>query len=233
MNLKDFDFSKCRYSPLAKMFLSSLSKSIPAFGEYDKANRRAVFTYVVILYDKNSPLWAKEPQYFPRKVLAINLSGLAVLTHAGDFNETTRGILEGRDANINKLVVAYLANMGDMEYTQLINELTYYYGLSEQMMGPSLLGTAEYKMQKELSQTIAERTRKIFGSGEEDELSRVKNLLYARAEQDRQKLHPEAVVKLWESKKGVYPNHWGRYGQYEVEPLKFAGDVAKGTTTGL
>jgi hypothetical protein len=76
-------------------------------------------------------------------------------------------------------------------------------------------------------ENIEMRTNKIFGSGEEEELQRVKNLLYQRAEQDRYRMKPEDVVAIIE-KDGDVPQDWNPYGVgYEVESLTFYQDGEK------
>lgn len=231
MDLRDFDFSKCRYNPLSKTFIKSIESRIPSFAEYEEKDKKRVFQYVVVLYDKHSPLWSKEPEYFPRKILAINLCGLAV-RDGGGFTRAAMDILEGANEAVNNLVTAYLADTGDIEYTMLITELTMYHALFHQQASGRLLDERQYKVMKELMDNIQSRTRKIFGTGLEEELTRVKNLLYERAEQDRQRLHPEAIVKMLE-KDGDFPNEWCRYGaKYKVDELTYyTGDDSQGEAT--
>jgi hypothetical protein len=115
--------------------------------------------------------------------------------------------------------------MGDVEYTMLINELALYYSYTLRII---TLDKSEYATLQELAENIKKRTREIFGSGEEDEIKRVKVLLYERADEDRQKLNPEAVIKALE-KEGDFPKHWCRYGtDYEVDELKYMADDSQG-----
>lgn len=227
MSLKELDFSKCRYNPAGKTFVKDISHDIPIFEQYEHEKKREVFRYVVSMYDKNSPLWYKEPEYFQRKILAVNLCELSKETNGGSFSGFSREVMEGRNKEVNQLVVAYLANLGDIEYTMLINELTMYYGYTLKMMSADLLDKAEYTVLKELSKNISLGTNKIFGSGQDEELTRVKTLLYEKAEQDRQRMNPEAVVKMLETD-GDFPVDWGRYGKYIPEDLKFMADDQEG-----
>lgn len=225
MEMKDFDWSKCRFNPTAKKFTTTISSAIPEFAEYKYKNRRNVFQYIVALYDRESPLWYKEPEYFPRKILAITLSGLAEMTPSGDLNKTTRDILEGRFDGINRLVTSYLANMGNIDYTMLINDLALYYSYTARIID---LDKNEYDILNKLAINIKDRTREIFGSGKDEELTTVKTLLYERAERDRQKLNPESVIKSLE-KEGDFPKDWCRYGTgYEVEPLRYIPNDSQG-----
>jgi hypothetical protein len=218
----DFDFSGCRYDPTSKSFTTSIREDISEFASYKGADKKQIFTYVVSLYDKSSPLWDKEPEYFKRKILAANVAKLPK-NDKGAFKDSTKEILEGKNDTVNVLVVAYLANLGDVDYMMLINEITMFHGVSLKALGGKNDGTM-YKTMQLLSEGIRSRTRQVFGSGENDELSRIRILLYESTEKDRQKLNPEAIVKLLEEE-GEFPQDWNPYGvNYEVEPLKYHTD---------
>lgn len=227
MELRDFDFSRCRYSPNAKTFTTNIAKAIPAFAEYKGDKRKQIFQYVVALYDKHSPLWEKEPEYFPRKVLAARLCGLSSETNGGSFNKFTMDILEGGNDDVNKLVTAYLANMGDIEYTQLIADLALYHALFQKQIGGKMLDSAEYKTMQSVGDNIKQRSKTVFGTGPDEELQHVRNLLYQQAEQDRYRMRPEDVVAIV-AKDGDVPRDWNPYGaDYEVESLTFYQDGDK------
>jgi hypothetical protein len=220
--INNLDFSGCRYDPTSKHFTAEIKEAIPEFQSYKGEYPKRVFTYIVCLYDKNSPLWTKQPEYFQRKVLAAELAKLPK-NQTGSFKEETKDILEGKDKKVNILTVAYLANLGDVDYTMLINEMVLFHSLTTKNLGGSF-DQNTYKMMQQVSEGLNSRTRKIFGSGEHDELSKIRILLYEKSEKDRQKLNPEAIVKLLDNE-GDFPQDWNPYGtKYEVEELKFDQD---------
>ena len=226
MQLRELDFKKCRYDLNAKTFVRNIERAIPQFANYEGKKKRQVFQYVVAMYDRYSPLWSKEPEYFPRKVLAVSLCGLS--EYEGTFDKWSRQVMEGADEDVNKLVTAYLADTGHIEYTMLITELTMYHLLFQQQAGGKILNDKEYKTMRDLMANIQQRTRRIFGSGEDEELTAIKIKLYERAEQDRQKMNPEAIVKMLE-KDGDFPSDWNPYGsKYTVDSLKFYVDDSEG-----
>ena len=117
--ISDFDFSGCRYNPRDQKFTLNLKEDIPAFNETKVQGIKPIFTYIVILYDKESPLHRKYPEYYERK---INAAEIAKLPRSDcGFSAETKEILEGRNDDVNKLVVSYLANTGDIEYMMIIN----------------------------------------------------------------------------------------------------------------
>jgi len=223
---KEYDFSDCRYNPRTKDFVKTIESSIPEFKKYDGEKRENVFAYVVALYDKNSPLWAKIPEYFERKVEAAKLCHLP-RSNTGGFADFTRNILEGQNVAVNALIIAFLADLGDMDYMMLINEIMMFHSITNEVLS----GTTKkdvYATMQDLSENIKKRTRAVFGSGERDELAKIRILLYESAEKDRRKLNPEAIVSMLD-RDGDFSGDWGRYGaKYKPEPLKFYTDDTEG-----
>lgn len=215
----EYDFTDCKYNPRVRSFADDITDGIPAFKGYDGEHRENVFAYIVALYDKHSPLWAKVPEYFERKVRAADICHMP-RSGSGGFSEFTREVLEGRSAEVNALCVAYLADLGDMDYMTLINEIAMYHSVSQQALGGSTKKEL-YLIMQELSKNIRYRTRQVFGTGDRDELTKVRILLYESAEKDRRRLNPEAVVSMLE-KEGDFPGDWGRYGSsYKPDDIKF------------
>ena len=220
---KEYDFSDCRHNPRLKTFVEDIKAAIPEFAKYDGEEDEHVFAYVVALYDKNSPLWVKVPEYFERKVRAAEICHLP-RSNTGGFSEFTRAVLEGQDKKVNALVIAYLADLGDMDYMMLINEIMMFHSITNEVLGGSTKKDTYATMQS-LSDNIKGRTRAVFGSGERDELAKIRILLYESAERDRRRLNPEAIVAMLD-KDGDFPGDWGRYGsKYKPEPLKFHTDA--------
>lgn len=220
--LSDFDFSDCRYDPRKKTFPTVISQDIPEFSKYEGEARRNVFAYIVCMYDKKSPLWSKENEYFKRKMLAAEVCSLPK-GQSGGWHTTTKEILEGQSKEVNALAVSYLANLGDTDYMMLINEMVMFHGYTMDVLN-NKYDDKTYKTMQLLADGIRDRTRKIFGSGEYDELTRVRILLYESVEKDRQRLNPEAIVQMID-REGDVPKDWNRYGKdYEVDELKYMSD---------
>jgi hypothetical protein len=221
-SITDFDFSKCRYDPRSKDFITTISNDIPEFKSAPSDNRQKIFAYIVAIYDKNSPLHRKFPDYYQRKIQAADMVGLP-RNRKGAFTQASRDLLEGVDESVNRLIVSYLANTGDVEYMMLVNE----WAMFQDYTATTLSGSypdGTHKILQSISNSLKERMRSLFGSGESDELTRVRTMLYEIAEKDRYKLNVENVVKLV-SNDGDVPPDWGPYGVgYEVEKLKFVGD---------
>jgi hypothetical protein len=221
-SITDFDFSKCRYNPRDKDFIKTISSDIPAFKDTPLKEKQKIFSYVVIMYDKESPLHRKYPEYYERKIEASKIVGLPK-NRKGAHTQETKEILESREKATNKLIVAYLANTGDVEYMMLVNEWAMFQGYTSGVLSADY-DTNTHKILKTISDSIKVRTRSVFGSGKHDELSKIRTLLYEMAEKDRHRLNIENVVKLV-SEDGDLPPDWSPYGVgYEVDELKYEGD---------
>jgi hypothetical protein len=217
----DYDFTDCKYNPRKMSFVDDIKAGIPAFKQYDGDHADKVFSYIVALYDKHSPMREKVPEYFERKVRCAEVVHMP-RTPGGGFTEFTREVLEGRNDEVNELGIAYLADLGDMDYMMFISEMTMFHNLNREILSGTTDDKA-YKTLQSLSTNMQARMRKIFNSGERDELTRIRILLYESAERDRRKMNPEAIIAML-NKEGDFPGDWSRYGsKYKPEPLRFIG----------
>jgi len=222
MKRYDLDFTKCRFDVNKKNFSETITKSIPEFKKYNSDIRDNVFRFIVMLFDMHSPLWDIEKEYFQRKMLAADLAAFPKTTF-GNFKEEVKEIIQGESDEVNVLTVAYVANLGNVEYQMLINEIVMFHGYTAQVLSGKY-DHKSYQTLEALSENIRSRTRKVFGAGDKDEHRRVQIELYEKAERDRQKLNPEAIVKMLDND-GDFPPDWNRYGKdYKVDELKFYRD---------
>ena len=76
--LGDIDTSLLLYNPRERDFTQKIEKDIPEFKSYKPAKNRVTHkmfaTYVVLMYDINSPLWRTEPDYYQRMYEAARLA---------------------------------------------------------------------------------------------------------------------------------------------------------------
>mgnify|MGYP000288929541 CR=1 FL=1 len=91
MKLDDIDTSNLKYDPKSKNSLKKLEKEFPEFMSHLKAGvagskkeydlepfRENVIKYIILLYDKNSPLWSTIQDFNHRKITALELAGFEV-----------------------------------------------------------------------------------------------------------------------------------------------------------
>jgi len=216
--ITEYDFSKCRYNPREAGFVSDMAREIPEFRVTKVNNRKQVFTYIIAMYDKESPLQRRFLDYYERKIRSAEIASLPN-DGRGGFGAETKEIMEGRHEEVNKLIVAYVANTGDIEYMMLINEWAMFQGYTTLTLSGAY-DDKTFKILNDISKSIKDRTRSVFGSGEHDELAMVRTLLYEMAEKDRHRLNIENVVRLV-SENGDVPPAWNPYGDYSVDDLKF------------
>ena len=65
--LESLKLDRLRYNPLDKDFEEQLCSDIKEFKEFKGTHRKKIFTWVVLMYDVNSPMIDKQPKYWLRK----------------------------------------------------------------------------------------------------------------------------------------------------------------------
>lgn len=222
MKHTEYDFSQCLYNPTAPKFLTNI-RNIPAFKSYDsKLSVGKVFSWIVMMFDLNSPMRKTITNYYDRKKMCAELSGWAIGKN-GEFPEEITKMLIGEDAGVNNLIVAYLALFSMPEYTQLIAYLNMQYSLTKD----ALTERFDHNTAKTLdfvTDKIKSLTNEVFGSGQTTEVMKARQALYDMAEKERVKLNPENIVKIM-TEEGELPEDFNPYGEnYTPEKITFVGD---------
>lgn len=176
------------------------------------------------MYDINSPMIREVRTYYERKARCAEL--LKFPTSKGSWLPAVEDLLIGKNSDFNDLVAAYISNIGLPEYMQLVA----YLELQRIEMVKVFSGKVSDKSDQILdrvTQSIDKITRKLFGSGEEDEITVARKALYQRAQLDKSRIipKPEEIVKMFEAD-GELPEDFNPYGEdYEVKQSEFIGDV--------
>lgn len=227
MKRTDYDFKGCKWNPNAEGFLKSIQEITefanfvpPAHGNV--LTKKKVFTWIVIMFDINSPLRKTIPNYYDRKKLAAEIAGWEKLKN-GEFQEEVTAVLLGQNEEINKLIVAYLMLFSMPEYTQLIAYLNIQYALMMEAMKQAF-DKDTVKLLDDLTTKIKRLTSEIYGSGQVDEVMLARKALYNMAEKERIRLNPENIVKIIQEE-GQLPDDFNPHKKgYKPENLKFMSD---------
>lgn len=223
MKKSEFNFSKCLYHPSADGFLSSI-QSIKEFKEYKGVlPKKKLFTWIVVMYDIESPLRKTIANYYERKKLAAEVAGWERRMN-GEFEDNVTNLLTGADEDANVLVVAYLMQFSMPEYVQLIAFLNMSYAITREIMQNQFDKDTDKTFDR-LTERIKSLTNEVFGSGQHDEVMAARKALYETAERERLKLNPESIVKMMVEEGGL-PDTMNPYGKYKPEKTKFVSDEA-------
>ena len=235
--LGDIDTSALLYNPRDRDFLKRIEKEIPEFKSYraakDRVTHKMFATYVVLMYDINSPLWREEPDYYQRMYEAARLANFP-LGKKSEFCYEAEQVLAGRLTTVNEAIVAYVSKFGLLEYLQLIG---YTILLSKELVailgskGGGTGGLNSTKVIEESGKKIKELQRFIFNTGKVDITKEFQQALYSRLERDKLRIRPEEIIKEL-SEKGKLPEEFSPYEEDELpdseeylrENMTFQGD---------
>jgi len=224
-NKIDVDTSKLSYDPNSKDFIVKLETDFPSFKEFtmDASTRFKIFSWIVLMFDINSPMRIDSRDYYERKVKSAVIVGLNPNKKTGEYKTLIEDILLGKDKDVNRLCVDYIVSFSSPEYTQLMGLLV----VQRNHMMDLMKGTYDANTTKVLDQVanrISELTKRIYHSGDRIEVEEARKALYYQAGEDLNKLRPESIAAMLDEDGGL-PVEWGIYDDgYVPEPITFDGD---------
>jgi len=224
MKKSDYTFKNVLYDPSADGFLSSI-QSIKEFSEYNGGlPKKKLFTWIVVMFDLESPLRKTISNFYERKKEAAIVAGWATKKN-GEFDSDVTDVLLGADEAANKLIVAYLVQFSMPEYIQLIAYLNMSYAITREVMS-NQFDKDTAKNLDYITDRIRLLTNAVYGSGQTDEVMAARKALYEMAEKERLKLNPESIVKMMVEEGGL-PDTMNPYGKHKPDKIKFVSDESK------
>lgn len=222
MDIKDLNSSRLLFNLTSKTLVKDFTAAIPELSLYmGKISHKRLIQYIIIMYDINSSLWRSYPSYFSRKFECAKIVGFKT-TPGGKYPKDVGDMLMGLNKIVNDIIVAYISKFALPEYVQLI---TFNIILDNETRG-LLAGEVSKDSDKVIDRVvekISELTRRIFNSGNEDEIVYIRQALYARAKKDQALYKPEDIATLL-SQGGDLGDDFNPYEDgYKPEPIKFAG----------
>ena len=225
MTLSDIVTDKTLFDIHSPTLVNDMSAVIPELSTFtSEIPLIDICRYLVLMYDINSPMRDQIRMYYDRKHRCAEILDFPTSKTGWDVN--VENMLIGQNSQFNILVASYIAQMGLPEYVQLIAYL--------EIQKIQFMGIFSGKM-SDKSDVILERvtvaindiTRRLFGSGQEEEVTMARKALYQRSAIDKSRYipTPETMVKLMESE-GKLPEDCNPYpDNYEVEASTFLGDT--------
>jgi len=221
----DFVRYKMRFNPNSPQFYHDICKEIPAFSDY-KAQigqmRIRVFTWIVCLYEPNSPLRREVKDLYKRKVYAGNLCGITIHKQTGKYKEWVEDMFIGKDKDVNNIIVKFISSFSSPEYTQLMAHVA----MQDTILDKIISGSATRDNQTMFdtsTEKIKSLTNIIYGTGERDEVYEARRALYKQVAYDLSNMRPESVAKAF--MEGGIPDGWNPYEEgYIPGEVHFVGD---------
>lgn len=236
MNLDKLDLSRCLYDPRQSDFLSKLKE----FSEFAadipyKIPKKKVMTYVVLIYDMESPLRKEVRDITARRLVALDLAGFKRDKKTDRFDRPIELFLEGRNPQITSMIVKYIILQNDPRWTQLVvYEHMLYMESARALLGAYKNADTMSKSIDRLATSKDKLTAELIGGKEEAEP--ILAALYKQATKGLD-ISPEKVSDYIQTKKNEggqtdVPDDWNPYNVwkdnevsewYKVSQIKYVG----------
>ena len=223
------DTTYLRFNPNDPKFLQKIKADISAFEEYESEffdsdiSHRKLFSWIVLMYDMQSPLRREIKDLYKRKVYAGNICGLKPNSSSGKYKEYVEDMFVGKDDEINKLIVKYISSFSSTEYTSLMAHITIQNNALERIIAAKA-DKNDQIMFDTATEKIKSLTNLIYGTGERDEVYEARRALYKQVAYDLSDMRSESVARAI-VQDGKLPDGWSPYGDdYTPGDINFVGD---------
>jgi len=209
MELKKINTSELRYDPLDPDFVTDLQmmpEFKPNLWPSKELDRKMVYTYIVLMYDKDCNLNHFFPNYWHRKRIACETAGWNIVK--GRFPEIVEKMLFGDLSVVNRMAVRYACLFNEPDYLALVS----YY---EMFIQETFLSLKEQDSdsKKKISNNIhffntqiKSLTKEIFGG---EEAMGFRKALYKTAISDLLDLRPELIALTMQDEKQPTDTFYG------------------------
>lgn len=224
MTLSDITTDKTLFNVHSPTLVGDMIKVIPEIAIFESnIPTEDICRYLILMYDINSPMRQAVRMYYERKHRCAEI--LNFPTGKTGWETKVENMLVGGDENFNTLIASYIAQMGLPEYTQLVAYLEIQKIKTMEIFSGKISDKSDQILDR-VTIAIGDITRKLFGTGQEEEVTVARKALYQRSAIDKSRYipTPETMVKLMESE-GKLPDDCNPYpDNYEVEKSEFLGD---------
>ena len=223
MNLRDLDLKKLQFSPIAPLFIKDIEAMVPGIKQdFQLLGKKAVYTYIVLMYDPGSPLASmKDIDWWTKKYEAGEAAGFRVRNEDGKtyFEKPYDSMFLGKDDDIVKAITAYVAFCHNPVWTEMVylNEVLIKY--TQEALGGRTGDINEIKAVAIINNRLDSLAERVFSLSNETELFRQK--LYSRVEEARLMLKPEDYAKRFMAGDKLQEDN--PYGEYIVDDLEYEG----------
>lgn len=198
MQLTDFDLTNLRYDPSKKKELERLQKENPNTFDMDMYEddqlakyHECILKYIILVYDRNSPLFVAFKTHNERKVKAMLMSGFDA-DDLGKFDtKVEQSLLYGKDKGLANMIVKYIYLFNSVDYSELMGMIEINSQILRNIHNDKTNANT-LKQLKETSARIKELTSDMFGGKETKE---IEEELYEQLNMSRISFRPELIVR--------------------------------------
>lgn len=225
MTLKEINSEKLLFDIHSDDLVEQFKTKFQEFQLYDgKVDAKKVCQYLILMYDMASPMQTEKADMYERKYACALMCKFPMAKKV--FIKEAEDILVGQNDAANQTAVAYIASYGQPNYT-LLQAFMALMSFETQKVFAGTTGKDSAKTINDVSTRIQSLTRDFFKSGDYDESSYLRQVLYARIEKERLRLRPEQIIRYLEDNNEL-PEDFNPYGDdYKVnlkDDMIFIGD---------
>jgi len=225
MTIKDITTDKTFFDVHSPTLVEDILAVIPEVGELsDNPEIHKLCQYVILMYDINSPMLREVRLYYERKARCAEAVELP--TEKGRWTKDIEDILLGQNLEFNIFVASYISNLGLPHYMQLVAYQEIQRIKTIEVFSGKITDRSDQIIER-VTNMILEITRKLFVSGDVDEVTTARKALYQKAQLDKSRIipRPEDIVKILEAD-GELPPDFNPYGEdFKIEHSHFIGDT--------
>ena len=171
------DYSKCKVDPSASGFVDRFKGLHPDLEKnlfLTEVSEKSLFTYIVLTYDMNSPFVEKYKDWALRRRETAKASEFKI--YRGKYQEEAEGIILGKSASVNRIIVRYLFLQNDLEFAKFQGyQALYYNQIVESMNASNIKPNDAAKLRSnidDLSGEIKTLQKNIFSGNETRDMLR-------------------------------------------------------------
>ena len=192
----DSEFDKMLFNvhrvPAQRSIVKAFSRlgKVPEFkrGVTGGIDKNKAIRYVCLMYDKNTPFRTRYPDIMKRKIEVAMHAGFK-LEDGGIFPEKVEDMLSGKNASVNRLLVAFVRLHRNVKYSYLVSIEESFYFLMEEVTKGEMKNLKQLKeIQDEIEETVMEMLN-------DDDNKLIKDDLFKYIEDERLKLRPEDIAR--------------------------------------
>lgn len=178
MELNAEEFKKLQYNVYELSPDKSVIKSFPELSRYPEfsdslltvLDRDKVIRYVILCYDKRSPLLG-EKNLIKRKKLAVEIAGFE-MQKDNNYDESVLSMMRNENKIVNRMIVRYVRNQADTRFALLVSGMeTFYeniYQITNNDKEDRAIDSKEkselFKKSKEMSDQLEQLSDEIFNN---------------------------------------------------------------------
>jgi len=135
--IDDKEFESLEFNILASRSVDKIKEKHPKLFQWPEMSRKLgskvskvkVLKYIMVCYDKNSPVVKMENNILKRKRVAAEVAGFEFDSKTMKFIKPYRDIMEGKDSLVNQMIIKFVIHQHDLLYSQYVSLCESYYQL--------------------------------------------------------------------------------------------------------